>query len=999
MLTLSSYNDIITFSKIPPPAEMGKRPNFPFEITLQSSNTAVHVIDLYSQNSNSRPYQVPQNKWSHLLPQWRFTDTDGNVIDSIQTTDTISYDICGVPSVTGYAQFYYIDDLPVYGCDPLLIWATLNVSAYPLALDSGTCADLASYSNSKVIALVPFYINSIAPSYLDISRDGINPMFDFYWMQTHIPEVITVRGRSAAAYFCPEVGTADPILFNIPYSNADGVAGGCVLRSLSNITSSNQAWDPLNSNANLSAYDENLFIVGGFLRSNVVSEVSASQTTIIASVSTISNSLISHGVFAWISNPENNTIHRLYTPCVPSTTISQITSFIEFEKTKGLTSNTDVYVTLPVTSTVGMSLSGFSGIYGIAVDPCYNVWMTDSEKDCLYKYSSQGEILDTIELDEGSTPAGISLDGVGNVWVTLFDSVSVLKYEALSGSLVTAINIGDFIPAGDPYASAYTDPGAKPTLAETDKLNNIWVSYTNSLCSMIIKFDTDGNRLLTVNLPTCSNPMDLLVDNNNDVWVTLTKHAGPPYLTGELRKYTSNGSLLSSISAVHPEYMTMDIQGTLWYTNDYNTVSYVTSSGSVSSFTVGSTLMPPWSATDQLVFNCLEGIAADSFGRLFVINSLENNVYIYEDGSLNQSIHLLPDDNNIWYNDMGYQTVSSSEWAKSAQAYGDWTGLRWQLKYSANVGNATITNYITGESNSFDIKDFSGLNIRRFNESFNPTNTIKSYAIAPHIHDNPVLWDGLIGAGWGGNEIGKPSFGREAYEKIANFVPNHNDIDTANVAQLFSLSQEFDVPIDDYNLNFPPDLKRVMDIISVNQQTLWGSRCVCGLNIQNLYETVLSGSQVVEVDRYCPRCGHFHPGNRGELFDATTYTVTAWIPFIVKDNWQGGTYTFVLPSPSSNDAQTSYLTSYPLSSHYLTVLPTVFTADVSDWVTVSQRFCYSSYVSGYCGTQIAGVINWDDEFTTINENTSGIYDWYGDGELVEKILNYTLHKGLGLVEA
>jgi streptogramin lyase len=1000
MVTLSSYNDILIFSKIPPPAEVGKHATFPFELTLYSGNTSEHIVDLYSQNSTSRPWQIPQNKWSHLIPQWRFIDLSGNQIDKIKTIDTISYDSCGVPSVTGIAEFYYIDDRPVYGCNPLLIWATLNVSAYPFSIDSGLCKDLPSYANSKVFTVTPYYINGLAPSYLRVDRNGIDPMFDLYWKKTHIPEVVTVRGSSPAANFCPEIGLFDPILFDIPSSNAVGVSGGPVIRSLIDISSSDQTWDPTNIDSYLSAYDSNSFIIGGFLRSNVVSNVTASQTSITASVSTIFGKIPSHTVFAWVANPENNVIHNLYIPCVPETTVAQITSFIEVEKTKGIGGNsTNVYMTPPITSVFGMTLSGFSGVYGIAVDPCYNVWMTDSEKDCLYKFTSLGNLVSTINFEEGVTPAGISLDGVGNMWISLFDSLSVLKFNTLSGNLLTAIDIGEFIPVGDPYAGFYTDSGPKPTLAETDSLNNIWVSYTNTLCSMLMKFDSFGNYLCTVNLPACSNPMDILVDYSDNIWLTLTRHAGPPYLLGEVRKYTSTGSLLSTVSAVHPEYLTMDIHGTVWYTSDFNTVTYITSAGSSSSFTVGSSTLPEWSSSEQLVFNCLEGIAADSFGKVLVINSLENNVYIYDEGVFKTTIHLVPDSNNIWYNDEGYQTVSASNWAKSAQAYGDWTGWRWRIKYTESLTPfATETKYITGESNKFDIKDFTGLNIRRFNESFNPTDQIKSYVFPAHIHDNPVFWDGLVGAAWGGNEIGKPSFGREAYEKIANFVANHDDIDAANVAQLYSLSHELDVPIDDYNLEFPPDLKRIMDIVSVNQQTLWGGRCVCNLNIQNLYETVLSGIQVVPVARYCPRCGHYHPGNRGPLFDATTYVVTAWEPFIVKDNWQGGTYTYVLPSPSCNDANTACLTAYPLSSHYMTVLPTIFTADVSDWETVSQRFCYSSYVSGYCGTQIAGIISWDDIFTTLDEHVSGIYDWYGDNELVETMLNYTLHKGLGLIE-
>ena len=60
----------------------------PFTLTLSASNTDTHVIDLYAENSRSRPYQNPQSRWGHLLPQWHFEDMSGNIINNIATTKT-----------------------------------------------------------------------------------------------------------------------------------------------------------------------------------------------------------------------------------------------------------------------------------------------------------------------------------------------------------------------------------------------------------------------------------------------------------------------------------------------------------------------------------------------------------------------------------------------------------------------------------------------------------------------------------------------------------------------------------------------------------------------------------------------------------------------------------------------------------------------------------------------------------------------------------------------
>ena len=45
------------------------------------------------------------------------------------------------------------------------------------------------------------------------------------------------------------------------------------------------------------------------------------------------------------------------------------------------------------------------------------------------------------------------------------------------------------------------------------------------------------------------------------------------------------------------------------------------------------------------------------------------------------------------------------------------------------------------------------------------------------------------------------------YERISNYVANHSDIENCNINQLYSLSNQIDVPIDDYNFNFPPELR------------------------------------------------------------------------------------------------------------------------------------------------------------------------------------------------
>jgi len=1330
----------------PPPAEIGSESSYPFTIYLSADNLGPHTVKLYEDNSNSMPWLTPQNKWSHLLPQWRFTDTASRVIDSITFSQSsiVTNITGGTIGMIASAEFYYVDDLPTIGCDPILIWATLEVSGNHAFYDSSNYPYAPSFANSKVICVVPYYINSLAPTHLNIRRDGIHPMFDIYWTNIHMPHVVTVHGTPNTTW-CPG-NTGDSILFDVPSTNYRGVQGGPLYRTIVDILSASQTWTPINLNSYLSALDDRSLVIGGFLRSDVVASVSALSTSISAYVSAVYDGVYRHDPFVWVSNPENGTINRLYMPCVPDTTIAEITSFVEKEKLIYGNAGTNLYLTPILSSIEVMTLSGFSGIYGIAVDPCYNVWATDSEMDKIYKISTRGAILSTIEVSnlltlntedtseivaqyspppypigdlyslgevvadenyiyaavqkdsglpnndstiqiydkntftlvgsadfghavsfrfcqvvkvkgdyayligpsvntidittpsapitvdtiyidtcisaqivgnymycfsstgqcitildisagipvnegvfnitgisgtdnisrlytdekniivvstedktiivdvtyktapvqrytfnekfaasfsgdsrylylvgtdvihiydltdmnspvfvsssvisgasisacnmfmnkhmfitksnppysgpydilyvhfptplapqliseisttsiqrnrinissfgldnknamvllgggqtispftstleiiqaysdgQGSTPAGISLDDTGGVWVSLFDNTKVLKLNK-DGEHELTIEPGGNNPLPYPLntVSAGTDPTFKPTLAETDKNGNVWVSYTNSLCSAIYQYTNVGAAvpLKTITLPTCSNPMDILVDFDNNIWVTLTIHSGAPYLSGAVRKYnttTNPPTLVSSMSAMHPEYLAMDPDGNIWFTSSFRTVSYITTAGDVSSFHAGISSDPPWAVNDKLEYNALEGIASNSYGTIFVVNSLENSVYVFKNKALVDTVKILPDRDYSWYNDSGFITVSANQWAKSAQAFGDWTGFRWQTKYTET---GTLTAYLTGQSNDFDIRDFSGFNIRKFNENWEPTITIQDYTVTPHIHDNTVLWDSFINAVWGDNSFNENSYGRKVYERIANFVANHEDINVCNIPQLYSLSNKLDVPIDNYNLNYPAELKRMMDIVSINQQVLWGARCNCRLNITNEYETNLSGGQYVPIERSCPRCGHEHPGNRGQLFDATTYTVTAYVPFIIKDNYEEGKYTLVNPSlccDGGNYLTRTCVSSYLLSENYENILPNIYLYTGMDFATVVKRFCFYDYVNYPCNDQIAGVINWDDQYTTLDENISGTFDWFGEGETVEKILNYLLHKGLGLIQ-
>lgn len=1366
---------------VPPPANPGCRNFYPFTVFLSAEDNNEHIVNLYAEYSGSSPRQEPQNKWSHLIPQWRFTDLSGNAITEL---------VMPAGSAVS-AQFYFIDDMPVSGCNPVLLWLVVDFSNYPVWYDSANCSTpVSGFANSKVGAVVPYAINGSDPTNLNVTRDGKNDMFPLYWINAAIPHVVTLED-DYANNVCPLL-CCEGFLHYLPETNALGLAGGPVVRSVPGIPVSALTWSPLTGISFLSALDSDYFNVGGYLRGYVESINTIPSTVIAASATVIYSPQFKHLPYLWISNPENSSLNRIWYPCVPQTITDEVTSYFESEKfvtQQTVLYNTPYITEIPIDNPMG--LSGFGGIYGIAVDPCYNAWTTDSEMDALFKFSAEGSLVSSIYLAglsssfipspssvltvplsttnasysvvaveaddnfvyvgssritpgaawlevydknfhvisglilgnnhiitsmlkyknylifvfagdfapigsaqvidvsnpyapvyvcnfnasdnsvecqiegdtlylleehtnrlhiysltslpssvtyigyipipvlvssnipkfyvknnilyfnngrvfigpiagltfttlsssvtaktlplnsskilvldnylytqsyndklniydvtnlsspvlvsntnidydgrcirekkghlftsalitsvklpqtlqysylssynspsfvsnillsaqpadialtqfgqdtlwiitsrsfgspyfrffevslavppyEGATPAGISLDKQANMWVALFDNTRVLKFNK-EGTLVTTINPGGINPPYYPINLSLTgiDPQFKPTLAETDKDSNVWVSYTNTLCSCLFKYDSLGyGPCATITLPTCSSPMDLFIDFNNNLWVTLTYHSGPDYRLGWVRKY-SNTTMVSSFTAVHPEYLTMDLHGNLWFTQNFNTVTKITTAGTTSNIVVGNGALYPWTTAGELLeYNALEGLAADVYNRVFVINSIENELYQIIGASAVPLIKINPDYNTTWYNDSGFivSAALDPDFAKSAQAFGDWTGLRWAIKYTS-MGvlqvSSLMTAFLTGQSVEFSIQDNRGYDIRRFNESWNAEQWMRELYVQPHIYNNPVLWEGLIAPSFGTDEQPQPglgdgggAFGRAAYERIANFVNNHANIDVSTIDALYSMAQETDTPIDDYGLSYPAELKRLMDIFSVGQQRLWGARCPCNQNIENTYKSQLSAVDIklispskpccpatpstihvinsgtwVDIDSPCEHCGHSHPGNRGEIFNPLTYMVTAYTPFIVKDIYFNSEYLMVVPTLSCYSVpqqvipcqtlttQTTCISVFPLSASYYWVLPNTYitgpTANYAEFVVVANRYCFYEYVTVPCRTQIAGVINWDDQYTTLDEHVSGAYEWYGANQLIEKMLNYVLHKGLGLIE-
>jgi len=679
--------------------------------------------------------------------------------------------------------------------------------------------------------------------------------------------------------------------------------------------------------------------------------------------------------------------------------------------------------------------TGFHGINSIAVLPApdYSAWMVDGELNYLYKFSSKGQLLSAIDLvkivsdnlgllvyDQVS-PSSVVLDKDKNLWITLYDSYYVINLDK-DGNYIGALFLDPDIPYVDPpnidpdwYSKNQPYPNeenmqnfTEPTILDIDSENNIWVTYSNYASGYLIKFDVNSNILQTISYPVCACPQDIIIDNKDNVWVALSNNIWRTI--GWIEKRDTNGNLLSSINnLIGVNELTLDLNQNLWFTYSYGRIGYIDNiTGSVSTFNVldhsdNSKYAPfyfkPNVNTDE---TALEGIACDLKGYLYVINSIENQVYIYNTNTKQyvDKFYVNPQGFTFFTKtETGKTEIEYNQWEKSLQAHGDWMGTKWLNKfykkdstYKINLSGASCsleflavtsknfnplhsllastfykyieTNFfekiiVTPKSTSEPIIVSDKLDIFKVNENYDLAAQMKSYAITPTLFESTFLFDTFLPSIYGYYPYNHQDFGVSGYEKIANFVLNHSDIDTCEIDKLYSMSDATNTETSDYLLNYPSEIKRLMDIVSINQSKLWGS--------------------VQKNQNYFKEPGPNGSFNRGKLL-TTSYTVTAGIPVILKTK-SLEKYELVQTGKIVN------LEKYSIST----------LADSkklgSDW---SAYYEFYEFIPTDNNNYSNNIIDWNNPQTTITEKLTSAFDWIGDEKMIDKMFSYEFYTGLGI---
>jgi hypothetical protein len=321
-----------------------------------------------------------------------------------------------------------------------------------------------------------------------------------------------------------------------------------------------------------------------------------------------------------------------------------------------------------------------------------------------------------------------------------------------------------------------------------------------------------------------------------------------------------------------------------------------------------------------------------------------------------------------------FTPIAPSDGLKEFQAIGDWNGYSWLNKYAAPV--STIRT-ITGSSNLFNIYPSTGkYNIAKINENWNASGYYDSLRFQETLLDKQVFFDQFLGVILGGLNAQPYELGKTVYEKIANFVDNNSDVDKVNINELLAFCRELSIEFDQYNIIFPPQLRRLVDLLSIKQSKLWG--------MQNKY-----GSN------FDPR-GTMFPNdtygiNLSSQIDTLTGTFINGIPIVARETFSGN-YKIINTNIINDLADEAIV---PLSTYtpdwgWGLVAPNISGTQISNY------YSFYNYNPVYSDTYYDNVIDWTNPYTTLSPTNSSYNTWSQDGGIIQSLLSYELTKGFKL---
>jgi streptogramin lyase len=257
----------------------------------------------------------------------------------------------------------------------------------------------------------------------------------------------------------------------------------------------------------------------------------------------------------------------------------------------------------------GVSTTGLTNSYGLAIDASDNVWIPYEKSPnainnglgAVAEYNSSGQSISSTGFATGGLnfPIAAALDPNGTAWIVNYGNAS----------LTTLSSTGQAISPATGYTAASF---AFPTAVAIDANHNAWIGNQND--DAITRISPDGTKSLRVSC--CNGPNGLAIDQRGNIWAA-------NYFGDSVSEISGTGTVVSGnytggAGIHHPQGIAIDGSGSVWVAN-YRGTSLIQLAGSAST-NPGQPLSPTagW-APDSDMLEAF-AIAIDASGNLWVTN-------------------------------------------------------------------------------------------------------------------------------------------------------------------------------------------------------------------------------------------------------------------------------------------------------------------------------------------------------------------------------------------
>ncbi len=257
----------------------------------------------------------------------------------------------------------------------------------------------------------------------------------------------------------------------------------------------------------------------------------------------------------------------------------------------------------------GISGSGLSNIYGLAVDASNNAWLTNE--------ASPGSVNGGLGSITVLSPSGQSLSGTtgytaGGIFYPIAVAIDtdssawILDYG--NSHLTHLSSSGAPLSGTSGYTSNYF---VFPAALAVDGSHNVWVSNQEDVT--VTKVSPNGQTF--TNFSCCNGSSGLAIDQQGNVWIS-NYYGNSVSLISSTGTVLANGTFTANGTLSSPQATAIDGAGNVWIGNFH--ADYLTELTGASSTTPGQPLSPAagW-APDSKLFGAY-AIAIDQSGNLWV---------------------------------------------------------------------------------------------------------------------------------------------------------------------------------------------------------------------------------------------------------------------------------------------------------------------------------------------------------------------------------------------